>query len=152
MKTTALERERVRRHTAAKVNHRVDEEILAHVRHHAGASEEELSARIAALDREWDIERALETNASVLALTGLGLGFFKRAWLAVPAVVLPFLLLHGTQGWCPPLPLMRRAGVRTRSEIERERFALKFLRGDFDGIDRQSVRRSPETLLAMASR
>src|SRR5204863_859465 len=88
--------------------------------------------RIDELDREWDIERVLETNASCLALLGVGLAAtVNRKWLALSAGVLGFLLLHGVQGWCPPLPVLRRAGVRTRAEIDRERFALKFLRGDF---------------------
>jgi hypothetical protein len=47
-----------------------------------------------------------------------------RRWLWVPATVLGFLLLHATQGWCPPLPVLRAKGVRTRGEIERERIAL----------------------------
>ena len=35
------------------------------------------------------------------------------------------------QGWYPLLPLFRRMGIRTRQEIDREKFALKTLRGDF---------------------
>jgi hypothetical protein len=46
-------------------------------------------------------------------------------------VVLTFLFQHAVQGWCPPLPVLRRLGVRTRKEIDRERYALKALRGDF---------------------
>jgi len=45
-----------------------------------------------------------------------------------------FLLQHGVQGWCPPLGILRRLGVRTPREIEAERYALKSIRGDFDGI------------------
>ena len=90
------------------------------------------SARIAALDREWDIERVLEMNASALAFTGLALGMAKdRKWLIFPAVVLPFLFLHAIQGWCPPISILRRMGIRTRGEIDEERYALKALRGDF---------------------
>jgi len=48
--------------------------------------------------------------------------------------VLPMLLMHATQGWCPPVPVLRRFGVRTRHEIDAEKYALKILRGDFDGI------------------
>jgi len=33
----------------------------------------------------------------------------------------------------PPVPLLRRLGVRTASEIEAERYALKAVRGDFSG-------------------
>jgi hypothetical protein len=42
--------------------------------------------------------------------------------------------LHGTQGWYPMLPLFRRLGGRTRQEIDRERYAVKALRGDFSGV------------------
>lgn len=42
---------------------------------------------------------------------------------------------HAVQGWCPPVPISRRPGFRTASEIARGRNALKALRGDFAGID-----------------
>ena len=136
MKT--FENERVRRHTSETVNERIDDKIEATVESSTRAPHEVLSRRIHDLDREWDIERALQTNASILALLGLGLATFRdRRWLALTGGVLGFLLLHGTQGWCPPLPLLRRAGIRTRSEIERERVALKYLRGDFEGVRRR---------------
>ena len=77
----------------------------------------------------------LETNASVLAFSGLAFAIARdRRWLVVPAIVLPFLFQHAVQGWCPPLPLLRRLGVRTRREIDREKYALKALRGDFRGV------------------
>ena len=83
------------------------------------------------LDKEWDIERVLEVNASTLALTGLILGLTKnRKWLFLLGIVLPFLLQHGLQGWCPPLPLLRRLGIRTRGEIDREKYALKVQTGE----------------------
>lgn len=74
----------------------------------------------------------LESNAATLALIGLVLGVTRdRRWLLVPGIVLPFLLQHALQGWCPPIEIIRRLGVRTRREIDRERVALKALRGDF---------------------
>jgi hypothetical protein len=77
------------------------------------------------LDGESDIERYLEVNASALAFTGVALGaLVDRRWLVLPAVVTAFLFQHGVQGWCPPLPLFRRLGIRTRQEIEAERCAL----------------------------
>ena len=94
-----------------------------------------ISSSIAELDREWDVERYLALIAPTLSLTGIALAARgDRRWLALPAVVLSFLIQHAVQGWCPPLPLLRHAGIRTREEIERERYALKALRGDFEGI------------------
>ena len=81
------------------------------------------------------MERLLETNASAIAFTGLVLGLTQsKKWLIVPGIVLPFLFQHAVQGWCPPVPVFRRLGVRTREEIDRERYALKVLRGDFERV------------------
>ncbi len=55
-----------------------------------------------------------------------------RRFALIPLVVGGFLLQHALQGWCPPLPIFRRLGVRTQSEIERVRHALKAARGDFE--------------------
>jgi hypothetical protein len=153
MVNSPFETERVRRHTAPEVNEKIDETVRECVRHFALAPQEVLSRRIDELDREFDIERTLQTNASIAALTGILLGTtVDRRWLAFSTGVLGFLLLHATQGWCPPLRLFRRLGVRTRSEIERERFVLKFLRGDFDGIDWRSPAEAAESLLAAAAK
>lgn len=108
-----------------------------------------IERRLRELDREWDVERVLETNASVVAFLGLALGTaVNRRWLLVPAAVTAFLFQHAVQGWCPPLPVLRRLGVRTSREIEIERVALKLLRGDFDGMPALpgSRRRSDDAL------
>ncbi len=120
--------DRVRRSTSPHINVEIDRKTDARIAVLAGRSRQKIEQRIAQLDQEWDIERVLEVNASTLALTGLVLGVtVDKRWLAVPAVVLPFLLQHGLQGWCPPLPVLRRLGVRTRGEIDREKYALKRL-------------------------
>jgi hypothetical protein len=127
--------DRVRTHTSKKQLHDIDNQLEKNVRHYAGQSKEAITRRIKELEHEWDIERFLEMNASTLALTGVVLSVLvKRSFLVIPAVVLPFLLQHALQGWCPPIPLFRRFGVRTRQEIERERYALKVLRGDFERL------------------
>jgi hypothetical protein len=153
MNASMTETERVRRNTAPKVNARIDRQIAETVYQFVGQSASEITRRIDEIEREWDIERVLETNASALALTGVGLAAAStKRWLMLPAIVLSFLFMHGTQGWCPPVPLFRRLGVRTRSEIERERFALKFLRGDFNEIIRDGTQVSSDALLAALRR
>ena len=70
-----------------------------------------------------------------------------RRWAYLPLVVTGFLLQHATQGWCPPVPILRALGFRTQGEIERERYALKALRGDFDdlpGNSRSDQRRAEQ--------
>ena len=122
---TAASADRVRRSTPEHINRQIDSDTDANIASVAGQSRAAIDRRIAELDREWDIERLLEVNASTLALTGLVLGVtVNRKWLLLPGIVLPFLLQHGLQGWCPPLPVLRRLGVRTRGEIDREKYAL----------------------------
>ena len=117
--------------TAEVINRRIRRETEARVRALA-ADPARIDHRLDELDDEWDIERVLETNASALAFGGLALGTtIDRKWLALPALVTAFLLQHAVQGWCPPIPILRRFGVRTAQEIEHERTALKALRGDF---------------------
>ena len=124
--------ERVARHTDADVNAQIRQEAVWRVRSYEGAAAERIDARIEELRREWDIERVLEANAAGIALLGVTLGAsVDRRWYALPAIVAGFLLQHAVQGWCPPLPLFRRLGVRTAQEIHEEIVALKALRGDF---------------------
>lgn len=123
--------DRVRSNTADSINQQIDQEIRDNVALYSNASTELLNRRIDQLDREWDIERAIEVNASALGLVGLILGVtVNRKWLILPGVVSAFLMQHGIQGWCPPVPLFRAFHVRTRKEIEKERYAMKRLRGD----------------------
>lgn len=129
------EADRVRAATQPKSLQKIDQTIEEKVRYYASQPREVISRRISELDREWDVERMLETNASSLALLGVVMGITRgRHWLLLSAGVLGFLLWHGTKGWCPPLPALRKMGVRTRGEIDREKFALKVLRGDFQEI------------------
>jgi hypothetical protein len=126
------EPDRVRANTAADINQRIDQQIEETVRQYSMKPNEEISRRIRELQYEWDIERVLETMASSFSLTGIALAAaVDKRWLVLPGAVLSFLLLHALQGWCPPVPLLRRLGVRTREEIERERYALKAIFGEF---------------------
>lgn len=62
-------------------------------------SSHQIGSRLAELDREWDIERTLEANASALALTGTVLAAtMDRRWLALPAIVTGILFQHAVQG------------------------------------------------------
>lgn len=124
--------DRVRAHTSTEQLEKIDCEISNRIRFYANQPREKISERIAELEREWDMERWLEANASTLALTGVVLGTVSRKWLWLSGTVLSFLLMHAIQGWCPPVPAMRRLGVRTQREIDAELYALKLLRGDAD--------------------
>lgn len=129
--------DRVRDHTAREINAKIDEKIEENILYYSTQSPRTITQRIKELELEWDIERILEMNASSIAFTGTLLGAFVSPWfLIIPALVTAFLFQHATQGWCPPLPLFRRMEKRTRNEIDVEKFAMKALRGDFDGFNR----------------
>lgn len=129
-------RDIVRMNSPASVNREIEEQILKSIRYFAH-NKKEIPARLKELDEEWDIERALELNAALVALTGTVLGFtVNKKWLAVPALVTVFLAQHAVQGWCPPLPLLRSFGFRTRQEIDSERYALKALQGELKASQR----------------
>lgn len=136
--------ERVSIHTDAQRNRKIMIEMEHRLWYYVDHPEE-IDARLRELDREWDTERTLELNASVLALAGSVLaGVLNRAFVLVPVVVTGFLLQHALQGWCPPVPVLRRIGIRTQSEIELERYSLKALRGDFGELGKPEADQSPE--------
>lgn len=130
---------RVAQNTPDDINRRIARDIDASIRWHA-LHPGEIGRRLDELDREWDIERVLEANAATIALGGILLGaFVDRRWLVLSAAVTAFLLQHAIQGWCPPVPMFRRLGIRTAAEIDRERYALKALRGDFADVRGDSL-------------
>lgn len=140
--------ERVPSHTTERANQRIEQALKNRLLHFANHPAD-IDERLEELEQEWDIERKLETNASLLALAGTVLGAtVHRRFLLVPAFVTGFLAQHALQGWCPPLPIFRRLGTRTAREIEKERYALKYLRGDFQNLpDGDSPKRHVEAVL-----
>lgn len=125
---------RVERNTSNAVNERIrarTERNVIYFSEHPN----EIDERLRELDQEWDIERTLEANASTIGIASIALGaLVSKRWLFLPFAVCGFLLQHALQGWCPPVSVFRRQGVRTMKEINDERFALKLLRGDFEGF------------------
>lgn len=140
---------RVTEHTDEDVNLRIRRETDDRIAYYADHPEE-IGLRLAELDREWDIERAIEANAAILALAGTLLATKDKRWLVVPGLVTSFLLQHAVQGWCPPVPILRRLGFRTEHEIETERHALKVLRGDYTNVLRRPNRASAVSQAARA--
>ncbi len=66
------------------------------------ASSDELSQGIDKIEKEYNVERVLELNASILDFIGVLLvAFVNTYWLILPGLVIPFLTLHALQGWCP---------------------------------------------------
>src|SRR5436190_10417692 len=133
--------ERVKGNTPEPFNERIRHQTEQNVARYGASGPATIDRRLAELDAEWDIERCVETMAPSFTLLGLGLGLtVDKRWLALPIIVQTFFLQHALQGWCPPIPFLRWLGVRTISEIEEERYALKALRGDFEDTPDQNGR------------
>jgi len=130
--------QRVPVNTCEDVNERIRRQTGANVARYARADPVLIERRLRELDYEWDVERCVETMAPTITLVGIGLGLtVSKKWFALPIAVQAFFLQHALQGWCPPIPFLRRLGVRTVQEIDEERNALKALRGDYREITRE---------------
>jgi hypothetical protein len=117
---------RVSSNTDPEINAWIREQTEQRMREVASRGRFAIQQRLHELDEEWDIERYVETLAPTFTLIGMTLGFARdRRWFVLPFVVQSFFLQHALQGWCPPVPVLRRLGVRTMQEIERERCSLQ---------------------------
>jgi hypothetical protein len=143
--------ERVPKHTAEHVNEEIRRRTEERITRIAAEGPAAIERRLRELDFEWDIERTLEANAASVVVLGVTFGAtVDRKWFLLPLAVGGFLLQHAIQGWCPPVPLFRRLGFRTQSEIEYERYALKAIRGDFRNVKGALFKPSVEKAMAAA--
>ena len=145
---------RVPKQTPPRINREITAESKRRIREYVERGGEGIEDRLVELDREWDVERAIEAHTAVVALVGVALGAkLDRRFLALPGAAAAFLLLHVLWGWSPQVPLLRRLGVRTSREIEIERNALKAVRGDFSGLtEKPTPRRTPRREAIPAAR
>ncbi len=117
---------RVEEATAPYINERIHQAMSRRIDSYRDADEARITLRLDELEREWDMERTLEANASVVMLVTLALAkTVNKKWYVLPAVVAGFLFQHAVQGWCPPMAVFRRLGVRTAREIDEEKQALR---------------------------
>jgi hypothetical protein len=121
-------KDRVRKVTSEKINEEISKEIKESVQYYSTQNAGKIKDRLKKLDEEWDIERTLELNASLVALCGvISASIHNKRWLILSGIVTGFLAQHAIQGWCPPIPLFRRLGIRTQKEIGTERHGLLVL-------------------------
>jgi hypothetical protein len=147
----ATSKSRVENNSDPQVNQKIHEQIRASISLYESADPRELTYRLAELDQEWDIERVLEFNFSSVVLAGVALGTVSnRKWFLLPVVAACFIVQHVTQGWCPPLAILRRLGFRTAAEINLERMALKIVRGDFAQLGVRGTEDTPASVLLRA--
>jgi hypothetical protein len=143
--------ERVKQHTDPVVNEEISRAMHDRLAWLAEKGPQAIERRLRELDAEWDIERVLEANFAGVVLLFSYLGRrVHRSFFLLPAIAAGFMLQHVASGWCPPLPFLRRIGVRTMKEIESERNALRSLLLDFDTLSTEPVEEAVEEILETA--
>lgn len=123
---------RIQQCSDATVNNDIRNCTIKSIETHKDASADLQNKRISDLDNEWDVERILGANAGALVLLTSLLGLRRSKMFLLTGIVGYFMLQHVVQGWCPPLEVLRKMGVRTAEEIFQEKTAIKMARGDFD--------------------
>lgn len=137
MRTLPPTDKRVQNNTNPEVNQAIREQTLCKLNELQGyksTNNPVLNHCINELSKEWDTERFLEANAATIILISSILGLKKSKAFFFTGIISFFLLQHALQGWCPPLPIIRKIGIRTADEISNERMALKMMRGDFSEV------------------
>jgi hypothetical protein len=118
-----------------EIEDRIREKTEENIAHSALAGGKAIERRLEELDREWDIDQCTALNVGAISFLGTFLGATRsRKWYLLPFLASICLIQQATQRRSPLTQLFRRWGTRTREEIERERFALKVLRGDFEDL------------------
>ncbi len=122
--------DRIRNLTADKINQKLDRKTQRTIQGVVAMGPDEIRMRLNELDKEWDIDRMLMLNFSVLVFAQLLAARKNSKWLWGPLIQTPLLFMHSTIGWCPPSLWFRPMGFRTRKEIHAEREVLLSALGD----------------------
>jgi hypothetical protein len=94
--------------------------------------QDKIDLRLVELNEEIDLETYMQAEGTSLTIAGIILALtVNKKWLVLPLATSILSLANIARGRNNPLTVFRRLGLRTRAEIEKERYALKAIRGDF---------------------
>lgn len=125
----------VRDHTPGQLNHRIDSAVEKRVACLAALERQDITRRLGQLEKTVDVGRAIDLTAGLVTLLGVGLHAKQGGrWWLLPLAASAMLVQRALTGSALAVPLFRRLGLRTRSEIDVEKYALKALRGDFSRV------------------
>lgn len=120
----------------ASQNKGPENRTLDNIRFYGSLGREGIDERIRALDDEWDVERAVTVGLAGAGAAGLIMGLLgSRIWRLLAWAALPLLFLFGQDKWRPSDGILKSLGLRSRKEIQDEKYALKALRGDFREVE-----------------
>lgn len=116
--------DKVRQMTPRSVNEKIDRQMLQRVEEISAQGPEAIKGRLQELEKEWDLDKVLMLNFSVLVFAQLLAARKDKRWLWGPIIQTPFMAMHAILGWCPPSLWFRPMGFRTDKEIQSEREEL----------------------------
>lgn len=92
-----------------------------------------INSRLRQLEAEMSTEQIFELHDAANVTAGVLLTVLtgKKKWLILPILVAIVQSLQAMEGIRLGISLLRKYGYRTRAEIDKEKYALKALRGDF---------------------
>src|SRR4051812_43391457 len=75
-------------------------QIEENIRYYSFEKDEVIKARVKELNKEWDIERTVALNASLISFAGIILSAaVNKKWLMLPAVVSALFTREALRGW-----------------------------------------------------
>lgn len=117
------------------------------VRFYGSLGRAALDERLRALDEEPDLETVTSMALAGAGILGLVFGFLgSRVWRMFAWLSLPLLFAHARGGLKAPGDFLKTLGLRSRREIQEERFALKILRGDFKDAEGKGADKPSESV------
>ena len=89
--------------------------------------------RLRQLEKEMNIEHIFQLHdvANITAGVLLSVATRKQKWLILPLLIAIVQSVQATAGLRLGTSLLRKYGFRTQADIDKEKYALKALRGDF---------------------
>lgn len=139
----------IRENTSEEINRRIDRYTEDNIRYYATQSADVISGRINMLEQEWDIQKLVQSLSAGIGLGSIILGVLgSKKWWFLTTLTTAASGLHAVKGWSPETVALRRMGFRTRQEIDREKYALKALRGDFQELSEHEADKLDERIKA----
>lgn len=89
--------------------------------------------RLLQLEKEMSIEQIFQLHdvANITAGVLLSIATRKQKWLLLPLLIAIVQSVQAASGLRLGTSLLRKYGFRTKADIDKEKYALKALRGDF---------------------
>jgi hypothetical protein len=115
------------------------------IRFYGSLGPQAVSDRLQALEDEPDLE-----TVATLAMAGTGIlalvfGLLgSRLWRLLAWIALPLIFAHARGRLSAPGEFLKMLGLRSRKEIQEEKYALKALRGDFRDVGEAQSEAMPD--------